>query len=171
MNLAEELKYKEAAIADVKEYIERLKVKKELLIDLIGEHPSLIQHQRTHVKICEEIRSCEHLVEVLEMQRDDLMFSVVSEDRFERAVDDDDAVAYDLDLWKWGKLLEHLRNQREWSVAELARRSGVVETTIHNWEKSRIAPTMENYMQAISALGFDVVIVRNDEKIAKRIKK
>lgn len=49
-------------------------------------------------------------------------------------------------------------NQRRFSVASLALRSGVQKDTIHGW-RGKFSPTLANFEAVLNALGYQLAIV------------
>jgi len=56
-----------------------------------------------------------------------------------------------------GSMLKRLRSERDWTLDELCRRSGVSRSTLSKIENSQTSPTYDILQQIASALGIDLV--------------
>lgn len=75
-----------------------------------------------------------------------------------------------------GEKVARARNERGWSLAQLAQRAGVSPGAVHKIEKSGMTPTIASLMKVAAALGksvsyfvdepemSDVIVVRGDER-------
>ena len=69
---------------------------------------------------------------------------------------EDLAEAAALDRASLGERLRHIRKQNGWTLAEVARRSGIAISTVSKIERGLMSPSYQRFMQLADGLGVDV---------------
>jgi transcriptional regulator with XRE-family HTH domain len=62
-----------------------------------------------------------------------------------------------------GNFLRKIRTEHNLSLAKLAEKSGVADTTIMKWEKGESSPNIDKLQKVIGALGYKMQIVKTED--------